>query len=417
MFALVDCNNFFASCERVFNPALREAPIVVLSNNDGCVVARSNEAKRLGIKMGIPAYQIEDDIVRYGINVFSSNYTLYGDMSARVMFTLQRFAPEIEIYSIDEAFMNFSGMERFDLKEYGRQITDTVLRHTGMPVSMGIAETKTLAKVANKFAKKYPGYRNVCLIDSQEKRIKALQLTDIGEVWGIGHRQTAKLKKIGVETAFDFSQLPVSWVRKNMTVTGERILKELLGESCIDLETITPAKKQICTSRSFGSTIADLSGLSEAISNYAAINAQKLREQKSYGVSLMVFIHTNNFREDLPQYFKNCTVHLPVPTNNTVEIVHYALVALRRIFREGYQYKKAGVIITEITSHVQTNLFDRTDREKQKRFMSVVDHLNSGFSQTLKLAVQGGRKWKLKQERLSPCYTTKLTDIIKITGK
>lgn len=421
MFGLLDCNNFYASCERVFKPNLVGKPIIVLSNNDGCVIARSNEVKKLGIKMGIPAYQIKDEIQRYEISVFSSNYTLYGDMSNRVMTILSSFVEEMEIYSIDEAFLSFNGFETTDLPEYGRRIVATVTKGTGIPVSLGIAPTKTLAKVSNKFAKKFPAYRGVCMIDSEEKRVKALQLIEIGDVWGIGHRQAVKLQKQGVKTAYDFTRLPVAWVRKNMTVTGERTWKELQGTSCIDMELISPEKKQICTSRAFGHSITDLESLNEAVATYAGLCAEKLRRQKSCAVSLMVFIHTNNFRNDLPQYFKNCVIELQEPTNNTMEIVHYALIALRNIYREGYLFKKAGVIITEIvpSDAIQGNLFNSTDREKLKRLMNVVDRLNQGFTKNkLSLAVQGtNKKWNLKQELLSPRYTTKLSDIITINCK
>lgn len=418
MIALVDCNNFYASCERAFNPNWNNRPVVVLSNNDGCVIARSNEAKALGIKMGVPAYQIKNEIERYGIGVFSSNYTLYGDMSNRVMTMLSSYSPNIEVYSIDECFLDFSGFERYDLKEYGEEIIRTVSKRTGIPVSMGIAPTKTLAKVANKFAKKYKGYKGVCIIDTEEKRIEALKRTEIGDVWGIGHRYTKRLALYGVSTAYDFAQMPKAWVRQQMTVVGERTWKELNGEPCIDLELVTPDKKQICTSRAFGEAISEIEGLEEAVSSYASICAGKLRKQRSCAQALMVFIHTNNFREDLPQYFQNCVVKLPVPTNNTPEIVHYALIALRNIYRKGYFFKKAGVIIIDIVpdSAIQQNLFDNVDRERQKKLMKVVDRLNSGFNRNnLTLAVQGGRrKWKLKQELLSPCYTTRLSDIINI---
>lgn len=418
MIALVDCNNFYASCERAFNPNWNNRPVVVLSNNDGCVIARSNEAKALGIKMGVPAYQIKNEIERYGIGVFSSNYTLYGDMSNRVMTMLSSYSPNIEVYSIDECFLDFSGFERYDLKEYGEDIVRTVTKGTGIPVSMGIAPTKTLAKVANKFAKKYKGYKGVCIIDTEEKRIEALKRTEIGDVWGIGHRYTKRLALYGVSTAYDFAQMPKAWVRQQMTVVGERTWKELNGEPCIDLELVTPDKKQICTSRAFSKAISEIEGVEEAVSSYASICAGKLRKQRSCAQALIVFIHTNNFREDLPQYFQNCVVKLPVPTNNTPEIVHYALIALRNIYRKGYFFKKAGVIIIDIVpdNAIQQNMFDNVDRERQNKLMEVVDRLNSGFSRNnLSLAIQGGRrKWKLKQELLSPCYTTRLSDIINI---
>lgn len=413
----MDCNNFYASCERVFNPALDGKPIVVLSNNDGCVIARSNEVKALGIKMGIPAYQIKDEVEKHGIAVFSSNYTLYGDMSSRVMSILSSLAPEIEIYSIDEAFINLDGIN--DLQIIGEKIVSRVVRGTGIPVSLGIAPTKTLAKIANKFAKKYPAYNRLCIIDTEEKCLKALQLTDIRDVWGIGRRQAAKLEKQGVRTAYDFTQLPGSWVRKNMTVVGERTWKELRGISCIEMESAPPAKKQICTSRSFGKMVEDIDTMSEAIATHASTCAKKLRRQKSYAMSLMVFIHTNNFREDLPQYWKNTVVKLPVPTSDTLEIVHHALAALNTIFMKGYQYKKAGVIITEIAAGgVQQNLFDTVDRDKRKKLMQAVDKINGNFQHHVKLAVQGsGRDWKLKQEQLSKRYTTDINELLTINCK
>ena len=412
----MDCNNFYASCERVFNPALNGKPIVVLSNNDGCVIARSNEAKALGVKMGVPAYQIKELVSTHGIAIFSSNYTLYGDMSGRVMSILSELAPKIEVYSIDEAFLNLNGIQ--DIQLLGTDIVNKVTRGTGIPVSLGIAPTKTLAKVANKFAKKYPAYNRLCIIDTEEKKIKALKLTDIADVWGIGRRQATKLEKQRVKTAYDFTQLPGSWVRKNMTVVGERTWKELRGISCIDMESVPPAKKQICTSRSFGKMLTDIDTMAEAIATHASTCAKKLRQQKSYATSLMVFIHTNNFREDLPQYWKNTVIHLPVPTNDTLEIVHYALAGLKTIFMQGYQYKKAGVIITEITEGAQMGLFDKIDRTKREQLMQTIDRINGKHSQLVKLAVQGsGRDWKLKQEQLSRRYTTDINEILTINCK
>lgn len=414
MFGLMDCNNFYASCERVFNPSLNGKPVVVLSNNDGCVIARSNEAKALGIPMGAPAYQIRELVEKHGVAVFSSNYTLYGDMSARVMSILSSLSPEIEVYSIDEAFVNLDGIT--DYQSLGRIIVNKVYKDTGIPVSLGIAPTRTLAKMANKFAKKYPAYQRVCCIDTEEKREKALRLFAIGDVWGIGRRQAARLEKEGVKTAYDFTQLPNSWVRKYMTVVGERTWKELRGIPCIT-ENITP-RKQICTSRSFGQMIENIEQMDEAVSTFASTCAKKLREQNGYAVSLLVFIQTNRFRDDMPQYWKSISVNLPVPTDDTQEIVHYALTGLRSIFLKGYHYKKAGVIITEITYNVQRNLFDMIDRDKRYRLMNAVDSINGKHGHSVKLAVQGqGSEWKLKQEQLSKHYTTNLGEIIEINCK
>lgn len=412
----MDCNNFYASCERVFSPDLNGKPVIVLSNNDGCVIARSNEAKALGIKMGTPVYQLKQMVEQHHIAVFSSNYTLYGDMSARVMSILAELAPETEVYSIDESFFSVDGIR--DIRSFGKQIATTVFKGTGIPVSVGIAPTKTLAKMANKFAKKYPAYHRVCIIDNEEKRIKALKLFDIADVWGIGRRQVAKLDKQGVKTAFDFTLLPGSWVRKNMTVVGERTWKELSGESCIDMESAPPAKKQICTSRSFGKMVEDFDVLAEAVSTHASTCARKLRAQKGYAASLMVFIHTNGFRLDLPQYWKHSVIALPVPTSDTLEVVKYALMALKSIYAEGFQYKKAGVIITEITTAAQMGLWDDVDRDKRDRLMQAVDALNSRYGNRVKLAVQGnGRDWKLKQELLSKHYTTDINEVMVINCK
>lgn len=416
MFGLMDCNNFYASCERVFDPSLNGRPVVVLSNNDGCVIARSNEAKALGIRMGVPAFQIRELVATHHIAVFSSNYTLYGDMSGRVMSILAEEAPEIEVYSIDEAFVDMSGISR--LATVGRRLTNRVIRGTGIPVSLGIAPTKTLAKTANKFAKKYPGYRRVCLIDSEEKRLKALRITPVADVWGIGRKLAARLEEQGVRTAYDFTLLPGSLVRKQMTVTGERIWKELRGTPCIDLESAPAPRKQICTSRSFGKMAEDFDTVSEAVATYASTCARKLREEGGYAVSLMVFIHTNHFREDLPQYWRNTVMHLPVPTADTLEIVHYAREGLRKIFQAGYRYKKAGVIITEITREAQLGLFETTDREKREKLMQAIDRINGKHDRHVRLAAEGtGREWKLKQERLSPRYTTDMNEIITIHCK
>jgi len=312
MFALIDINSCYCSCEEIFNPGIRGKSIIVLSNNDGCVIARNNPVKRLGVEMGVPAYQIKEQVKRYGIEVFSSNYQLYGDMSTRLMSTLQTFVQDMEIYSIDEAFLDMTGLEHFGLNEYGHKIVKTILRDTGLPVSMGIAPTKTLCKVANKFGKKYKGYKGVCVIDTEEKRIKALKLTDVSDVWGIGRRLTKRLNAKGVFTAYDFTQLSRSYVRKYYTVVGERMWLELRGVKCYELEEAPPLKKQICTSRAFGDYVTDIEGMRECVSTYASICAEELRQQGTFAASLMVFIHTNHFNETHDQYAQNCVIKLPV---------------------------------------------------------------------------------------------------------
>lgn len=418
MYSLIDCNNFFASCERVFQPNLRNVPIVVLSNNDGCVVARSNEAKALGIPMGEPVFKLTKLIEEHGIAVFSSNYALYGDMSHRVMSILSQFVEDMEIYSIDESFLSFKGFENYDLREYGSEIVKAVTKGTGIPVSMGIAPTKTLAKVASKFAKKYKGYDGVCLIDSEEKRIKALKLFEIGDVWGIGRRYRKKLEYYGVKTAYDLTQKSEAWVRKQMTVVGVRTWKELRGIPVLELEHIPPAKQTICTSRSFGEMIEDFDTLMESVANFTASCARKLRVQRSCAGVLQVFIYTNRFREDLPQYDNSLIITLPTPTNDVTELIHYARLALKNIYKAGYRYKKAGVIVMDIEPQdsVQQNLFDERDRMKHEKVMEVMDKVHKKYgTRVLKVATQGtGKKWALKSEYLSKQYTTNPDDFIEI---
>jgi len=420
MFGLIDCNNFYASCERVFNPSLNRRPVVVLSNNDGCVIARSAEAKALGIPMGEPAYKLKALIEANQVVVFSSNYVLYGDMSHRVMTTVAQFAPDMEIYSIDEAFLLFDGFENINLKEYGEKIVRTTTRNTGIPVSLGIAPTKTLAKLANKFAKKYKDYRGVCVIDTDEKREKALKLTAIGDVWGIGRQYAKKLEYYSIHTAWDFTQRSKSWVRHTMGVVGERTWLELKGTPCVEMDKTT-TKKSICTSRSFGERLTELSPISEAVSNFAASCAEKLRKQHSLASVIMVFIQTNPNATNLPQHCKQVVLQLPVPTNDTTELINFALRGLKAIFAEGFQFKKAGVIVSEIVQErpLQGDLFDTRNRDKFSRIMTVMDSLNASYGkQKVKIAAQGfDRRWRLKNEKLSPCYSTKLEDVLEIKAE
>lgn len=422
MIGLVDCNNFYASCERVFNPSLRHVPVVVLSNNDGCIVARSNEAKALGIDMGVPFYQVKDQLEKAQVAVFSSNYILYGDMSRRVMMLLSSFTPHLSIYSIDEAFLDLQGIAAGEkLREYGLQLVRTVTKGTGIPVTLGIASTKTLAKVASKYGKKYAGYKGVCLIDTEEKRKKALQDFPIEDVWGIGRRMRKQLAYYGIHTAADFCSKSESWIRKEFTVTGVRTWKELQGISCIDIDDL-PQKKSICTSRSFAEGINELPVLEEAVANFAASCARKLREQHTCCQALTVFAYTGRFRLDLPQCHIQEYVPLTVPTNYPPEIIQAALRGLRTGWREGdFQFKKAGVIVWNITSDVaiQTQLFDPVDRGKQAALQKAIDAINrkNGY-QILKVASQGdGRKWNLKNEYISRQYTTNLRDVIEVKSE
>lgn len=417
MFALVDCNNFFVSCERVFRPGLNGRPVVVLSNNDACVVARSNEAKALGIQMGIPVFKVRSLLRQHGVVCCSSNYTLYGDMSKRVMNILSRFAHDLEIYSIDEAFLNLEALPAGQLLPYARNLRRYILQATGIPVSIGIAPTRTLAKTANHFAKKHPEIGGVYYMDSDTERIRLLQQTEISDIWGIGRRLTGLLQKYNICTAYAFTQMNREWVRKKMTVTGERTWEELRGIPCIGNNT-HETKKQICTSRSFGQLLTDFTPLAEAVSYFTACCAEKLREQHSCASALMVFLQTSLYREDQPAYVNSKMICLPVATNSTIELTRYALATLRDIYRQGFSYLKAGVIISGILPEtaVQATLFDPTDRPKHKRLMETLDHINDRYGKDkVRLASQGYEsEWHMQRNHLSPCYTTKLSDIITV---
>lgn len=414
MYALCDGNNFFVSCERVFNSSLDGKPVIVLSNNDGCAIARSEEAKALGIKMGANFFEIEHIVKSNNVQVFSTNFTLYADMSIRMKGLLSRFTPNLEDYSIDEAFLDFSGLDKSTLRDYGLEVVRTVTQGIGIPVSLGVAPTKTLAKLANRFAKKYSGYQNVCIIDTDDKRIKALQQTDVSDVWGIGRRSSKKLKERGVNTAYDFTQLNRSWIRKHLTVVGERTWRELNGEPCINLESVEPDKQSIMVSRSFGKMLDDIEIIKEAAATYSCMAAAKLRKQKGCAKSLVVFLETNRFRDDLPQYRNHILINMPVATNSSIEIVNYMSEGLGKIFRKGFHYKKVGVMLIDIVSEdsVQGYLWDKVDRAKHKRLMEIIDNTNNRYgSNSLKLAILGdGEQWKIKQRRLSPCYTTRMKD-------
>ena len=319
-FALVDCNNFFVSCERAFQPELEGKAVVVLSNNDGCVVARSNESKAMGIKMGTPIFKVKNLVDSGKLIVRSSNYTLYGDLSARVMSILREYAPELQVYSIDEAFMVFEGFSFEKVVDIAKEVVWKIRKWVGIPVSVGIAHTKTLAKIASHFAKKYPGYKGVCSIDNEEKRKKALSLTPIDEVWGIGWRGAPKLIGKGIKTALDFTERPEAWIRKQMGVTGVRTYLELRGTAAVGDE-VKERRQTICTSRSFADMIEDIDELSLRISDFAGICAKKLRQEGSLASTVGVFMQTNRFRDDLDQYYPQATLPLDTPSSSTTEIV------------------------------------------------------------------------------------------------
>ena len=419
MIGLIDCNNFFVSCERVFVPALRNRPVVVLSNNDGCIVALSNEAKAIGLKRGMPFFQVRDLCLRNGVAAFSGNHRLYGDMSGRVMATLASMVPDLEIYSIDEAFLNLNICPEDRLTDFGRNLVARVRRNTGIPTSLGIASTKTLAKIAARFAKKYPAYRTVCMIDSEDKRRKALALTDIADVWGIGRRLAPRLRNVGINTALDLADRPEADIKKLMNIPGQRIWKELNGEACIDIDLSDPAKKQMCCSRSFAEDIYRQASLNEAIAAFAGILGRKLREQESAAVSLSVFIHTNHFRNDLPQY-RNCAhTTLDEPTNDTLRLTAAAVECLGRIYREGYGIKKAGIYICEICpeSSLQQSLFAKEgERERRRRLMDVLDDINSRCMTRDKVHVAGYSPLDscIRHEMRSRLYSCRMSDIINV---
>lgn len=381
MIGLIDCNNFFVSCERLFRPDLAGKPVVVMSNNDGCAVAMSNEAKALGIKRGLPIYQLRQIINRYNVATISGNHRMYGNISSRVMATIGSIVPEMDIYSIDEAFIDMSLWEGKALDETGHKIVSKVRRDVGIPTSLGIAPTKTLAKIAARFAKKYPGYRGVCIIDNDDKRRKALALTGIDEVWGIAQRLGKRLRQYNINTALDFAELPLSEVRKIINVMGERSWRELNGEPCIDHEAAEPLNKQICTSRSYKKSIDDPELLKEAVADYSAKVARRLREQGGCAKSVTVFIQTNSFRPELPQHFGSTTIQLDEATDDTLAITSAAVRAVDSLFRPGYAYRRAGVTVNEIVSHnaVQQNLFSVPGlREKRQRLMTAIDSINAG---------------------------------------
>lgn len=430
MYAVVDCDNCFVSCERVFQPELLGKPVVVLSNNDGCVVARSNQAKALGIKMGVPIYQIKDLCTQHDVQIRSSNYILYADMSNRVMSILRdEVGPgRLEQYSIDEAFLSIELV--FDYRQWGEALVKKIGMWTGMPVSIGMAPTRTLAKAAVWFAKKWKGYNKVCIIENEEQREKALKSLPIEEVWGIGWRGKSKCDYYGIKNGLDFTEKSESWVRKLFTITGVRTWRELKGQSSIE-SVLTGDKQTICTSRSFDGMEQDKGKLEMYISNYAAHCAQKVRAQKSVCSMVTVFLQTNHFREDLPQHDAGLTVTLLTPASSTNEIVKAALRAFRACYKAGFQYKRAGVIVSGITksTSIQQNLFDELTPEQRRKFdklSEVMDTINRRMgNDTMILGVQQFPKDEktgeqlnfrdlIKHDHRSKCYTTDINELIEV---
>ena len=435
MFALVDANNFYVSCHRVFNPRLKGKPVVVLSNNDGCCVARSNEVKALGVKMGTPWFQLRELALQHGILAFSSNYALYGDLSQRFMRVLAHFSPVQEVYSIDECFLDFTGFNRLDLTDYGQTIRQRVLNWVGLPVCVGIAPTKTLAKLANHVAKKREQYQSVFDYSrlSQDQQDELLASIEVGEVWGIGRRLSERLARMGINTVKDLRDAEPKTLRRRFSVVVERTVLELRGISCLDLEEVTPPKQEIISSRSFGKLVAELDDLEQAVASYTARAAEKLRRQHSVTSAIQVFLQTNPHKADEPQYHPNIIVPLIEPSDDTGLLASRALMGLRQIYKPGYRYQKAGVMLLELsdTKTSQPDLFGPSAwfdlpsfgfnpssvREpateqahlKSQRLMDTLDQINRKMGRgTLRLAAEGFQQaWKVRTDYPSPRYTTR----------
>ena len=412
--ALIDCNSFYASCERIFNPKLLGKPIVVLSNNDGCIITRSAEAKALGIKMGEPYFKAKKIIEKNNVKVFSSNYSLYGDISQRVMEILLGFSPEVEIYSIDEAFLNFKGFKNHELLTYCKHIRQTIKQWVGIPVSIGVGSTKTLSKIANHLAKKEADYEGICILKGDEKIEEALNRIEIGDVWGIGRRLSKFLRNYEVRTAKQFAFLDRRWIRKNMGVVGEKIQLELCGVSCLDLELLPSPKKSCCVSRSFSRPIEKIEELQESIANYGSRVAEKIREEGLIAQSMSIFVLTNHFNKKEKQYSSSIKLQLDYPTSDSKLIVKRAVEGIQRIYKEGYRYKKAGIILYELHSSSSVRGLLDYDKPRTDSLMRSLDEINYRYgSATLRLAAEGIRRsWHMRREKVSPCYTTSFDQLM-----
>ena len=417
MYALVDCNNFYASCERVFNPSLQGQPVAILSNNDGCVISMSDEAKVLQLPFGAPIFKWEGFCKTNNIKLLSSNYPLYGDMSSRVMSILKQFSPDVEVYSIDEAFLELKGFDNYNFDDYGNQIRLRILKWTGIPTCVGIAPTKALSKVANKIARKFPKEtKGVYVIDSEEKRLKALKWIKLEDVWGIGRALQKRLNAKQCKTAFDFTQLSDNWVRKNFSITEWKLKKDLEGISKIALDEIK-SKRAIATTRSFEYTFSDIDNIKERISTFAVSCAEKLRKQESSCHMIIVMLSSDRHKKDLEQHRASRVVKFSFPTDSSLTISKHAVEAVASIFKEGIKYKRAGVIVTGIvpTYNHQLNMFEH-ENPKHKSLMTAIDGINKKYKDyKIKLGNQDlERTWKMRQERLSGRYTTNINEIIKV---
>ncbi len=412
--ALVDCNNFYVSCERLFRPDLRTTPVVVLSNNDGCVVSRSNEAKAIGVRMGQPWFECKALAEEHGIVALSSNYALYADLSNRVMSVLSTYSPRTEVYSIDECFVDLTGTPK--LRDVSYQMREQVMQWTGIPVCVGIGPTKTLAKLSNFVAKRHPRSKGVFNYNdlTEAQQTKLLSQITVDEVWGVGRKLTKRLGEYGIQTVQDLRVAHTPTLRAEFGVVIEKTQRELQGIACIDLQEVVPDKQQIISSRSFGSMVEDVDVLKDAMSTFVANACAKLRAQDSHASVIQVFLHTNRFRKDLPQYMPSLAIPLPMPTNDSLAVNKWACHLIDLMFKPEYQYKKAGVVLSEIspTSHIQGDLL-ALETENNSRLMTAIDQLNSRFGRgAVKISTQGAHKgWQMKQERKSPSYTTDWSEI------
>ncbi len=418
--ALIDVNNFYVSCERVFNPKLKNKPVVVLSNNDGCAISRSKDAKALGVVMGAPWFKMQELVKQHGIIGLSSNYALYADMSNRVMTTLNDFSPNQEVYSIDECFLDLTGFNR-DLKAYGQEMRGRILKWTGLPVCVGVGSTKTLAKLANHIAKKQSQFDGVCNLNqlTEDELNKVFSNIEVGEVWGVGRRLASKLKVLGINTVLDLKRADPEYIRGQFSVVMAKTVSELNGTVCIELEEISPPRKQILSSRSFGHTVRDFNSLAESITLYMSRAAEKLRKQNSFAGSVHVYIRTSPFKLDEPHYSNGMTIPMPSPTDDSRQLVKISLWALKRIYRPGFNYAKAGVMLSEIVpkAGIQNDLFSQpVSNQKSEALMSAMDDINRKMGrESIKLASEGfKRPWKMRQENKSPNYTTDWSGLVRI---
>ena len=418
VFALADCNSFYASCERVFNPKIKNKPVVVLSNNDGCIIARTNEAKALGIKMGEPLFKARKIIEKNNVKVFSSNYTLYGSMSNRIMKILEQLFPNIEIYSIDEAFMEISSLKKiYNYSKYAMKVREIILKWTGIPVSIGIGETKTLAKIANQIAKDNANTQGVFDITKIKNKEKILKKTKVEKIWGIGNKLSKFLIKNNIHNAYEFIQQDNRWIRKNMNILGLKTKMELNSISCYELDNNFKLRKSCCVSRSFGKRIKSLKKMSEAVSTYIIRAAEKIRNEKLVANNINLYIRTNPFNRNPNEFYVNSiSIPLNFPTNNTITLNKETLTGLKKIFKKGYLYQKAGVILSGLeVQNIDLNLFKEDDKRKEV-LMNAFDSINQKYGKnSLRIASEGmEKKWLMKRSRCSSNFTTNLKDLLTV---